>query len=400
MSKTYAQINEKIKKGEVVVVNAEEMIGIVEEKGAAKAAQEVDVVTTGTFSPMCSSGAFLNFGHAKPRIKVQKAWINGINAYAGLAAVDLYIGATEMPEDDPLNKVFPGEFKYGGGHVIEDLVAAKDVRLKAIAYGTDCYPRKELDTWIRLEDLNEAILTNPRNAYQNYNCAVNLSDKTIYTYMGTLKSRLGNANYCSAAQLSPLLNDPEYKTIGIGTRIFLGGGIGYVIWQGTQHNPTVPRTEGGVPKGGAGTLAIIGDLKQMSKEWLRGASFRGYGATLSVGMGLAIPILDEQMARYTAVKDEDIVTQIIDYSDSYPNVKPGNLGAVNYKQLRSGEIEVQGKKVPTSPLSSYPKALEIANILKEWIQSGEFLLTEPVQLIPSSDSGLAFKNLKERPVEE
>ncbi len=399
MSKTYEQINEKIKKGEVVVVNAEEMIGIVEEKGAAKAAQEVDVVTTGTFSPMCSSGAFLNFGHAKPRIKVQKAWINGINAYAGLAAVDLYIGATEMPEDDPLNKVFPGEFKYGGGHVIEDLVAGKDVRLKAIAYGTDCYPRKELDTWIRLEDLNEAIITNPRNAYQNYNCAVNLSDKTIYTYMGTLKARLGNANYCSAAQLSPLLNDPEYKTIGIGTRIFLGGGIGYVIWQGTQHNPTVPRTEGGVPRGGSGTLAVIGDLKQMSKEWLRGASFRGYGATLSVGMGLAIPILNEEMASYTAVKDEDIITQIIDYSDSYPNIKPGSLGEVNYKQLKSGEIEVQGKKVPTSPLSSYPKARQIADLLKEWIQKGEFLITEPVQLIPSSDSGLTFKSLKEKTVE-
>ena len=367
MPKTYLEINEKIKKGEVVVVTAEEMIDIVDEKGTKKAAQEVDVVTTGTFSPMCSSGAFLNFGHAKPRIKVQKAWLNNINAYAGLAAVDLYIGATEMPEDDPLNKIFPGEFKYGGGHVIEDLVAGKDVRLKAIAYGTDCYPRKELDTWIKLADLNEAILTNPRNAYQNYNCAVNLSDKTIYTYMGTIKSNLGNATYCSAAQLSPLLNDPEYKTIGLGTRIFLGGGIGYVIWQGTQHNPTVVRTEGGVPKAGAGTLAVIGDLKQMAPDWLRGASFRGYGATLSVGIGIPIPILDEEIARYTAVKDEDIRTQIVDYSDNNPNVKPGSLGEVNYKQLRSGEIEVQGKRIPTAPLSSYYKARQIANILKEWI---------------------------------
>jgi len=400
MSKTYAEINEKIKKGEVVVATAEEMIDIVDEKGAKQAAKEVDVVTTGTFSPMCSSGAFLNFGHAKPRIKVQKAWLNDINAYAGLAAVDLYIGATELPEDDPLNKVFPGEFRYGGGHVIEDLVAGKDIRLKAIAYGTDCYPRKELDTWIRLADLNEAILTNPRNAYQNYNCAVNLSDKTIYTYMGTLKANLGNANYCSAAQLSPLLNDPEYRTIGIGTRIFLGGGVGYVIWQGTQHNPTVPRTEGGVPKAGAGTLAVIGDLKQMSADWLVGASFRGYGATLTVGIGIPIPILDEHMARYTAVKDEDVVTQIVDYSHSYPNREPGSLGEVNYKQLRSGEIEVRGKKVPTSPLSSYPKAREIANILKEWLQKGEFFLTEPVQFIPSSDSGLTFKNLKERPVDK
>jgi len=400
MPKTYKEINEKIKKGEVVVVTAEEMIDIVEEKGTAKAAQEVDVVTTGTFSPMCSSGAFLNFGHAKPRIKAQKAWINGVNAYAGLAAVDLYIGATEMPDDDPLNKVFPGEFKYGGGHVIEDLVAGKDVRLKATAYGTDCYPRKELDTWIRLEDLNDATLANPRNAYQNYNCAVNLSDKTIYTYMGTLKANIGNANYSSAAQLSPLMNDPEYKTTGLGTRIFLGGGIGYVVWHGTQHDPTGPRTAGGVPKGGAGTLAVMGDLKQMSSDWIRGVAFRGYGASLAVGIGIPIPILNEEMARYTSVRDEDLITQIVDYSDSYPNIKPGSLGEVNYKQLRSGEIEVQGKKVSTSPLSSYSKARQIANMLREWIQKGEFLLSEPVQLLPSSDSGLAFKNLKERPVEK
>lgn len=397
MPKTYAEINEKIRKGEVVVVTAEEMIDIVDEKGPKKAAQEVDVVTTGTFSPMCSSGAFLNFGHSKPRIKIQKAWLNGVNAYAGLAAVDVYIGATELPDDDPLNKVFPGEFRYGGGHVISDLAAGKDVHLKAIAYGTDCYPRKELNTWIRLEDLNEAVIVNPRNAYQNYNCAVNLSDKTIYTYMGTLKAGLGNANYCSAAQLSPLMNDPYYKTIGIGTRIFLGGGVGYVIWQGTQHNPTVPRTEGGIPRGGAGTLSVIGDLKQMSADWLVGVSFRGYGASLSIGIGIPIPILDEDMARYTAVRDEDIVTQIIDYSQKYPNLEPGSLGEVNYKQLRSGVIEFQGNKVPTSPLSSYPKAREIANTLKEWIKNGNFMLTEPVKLIPSADSGMTFKALKERP---
>ena len=102
-------------------------------------------------------------------------------------------------------------------------------------------------TWININDLNEAVLFNPRNAYQNYNVAVNRSDRTIYTYMGMLKPRLDNANYCSAGQLSPLLNDPCYTTIGIGTRIFLGGGVGYVIWQGTQHNPTVPRNDNGTP---------------------------------------------------------------------------------------------------------------------------------------------------------
>lgn len=400
MTKTIAEINQKIEKGKAVVVDAEEIIDIVEEKGVKKAAQEVDVVTTATFGPMCSSGVFLNIGHSKPRIKLGggKVYLNGVPAYAGLAAVDIYLGATALPDDDPRNKVFPGKFEYGGGHVIQDLVAGKDIKLVATAYGTDCYPRKELETWINIKDINEAVLFNPRNSYQNYNVAVNLSDKIIYTYMGILKPNLGNANYCSAGQLSPLLNDPLYKTIGIGTRIFLGGGIGYVIWYGTQHNPSVKRKENGVPCVPAGTLAVIGDLKNMSPEWLVGTTMVGYGVTLTVGIGIPIPILNEEICRYTAVKDEEIWTQIVDYSSTYPSRESGSLGEVNYAQLKTGKIRIKNKEVPTASLSSYAKAKQIAGILKEWIQKGKFLLTEPVAPLPGAESGYTFKPLKERPI--
>ena len=398
--RTIKEINEKIKKGNVVVVTAEEIIDIVDKKGVKQATQEVDVVTTATFGPMCSSGAYFNIGHTRPKIKLGggRAYLNDVPVYTGFAAVDVCIGATATPDDDPRNKVFPGEFKYGGGHVIEELVAGKDIQLVATAYGTDCYPRKKLETWINIKDLNEAVLFNPRNVYQNYNVAVNLSDKIIYTYMGTLKSKLGSANYCSAGQLSPLLNDPYYKTIGIGTRIFLGGGTGYVVWQGTQHNPAVKRKHNGVPQAPAGTLAVLGDLKQMSPEWLRGTTMQGYGATLTVGIGIPIPILNEEICRYTAVKDEEIWTQIVDYSQAYPQGKKESLGEVNYAQLKSGEITIRGKKVPTGNLSSYPKAVEIADNLREWIERGDFLLTEPVAYLPGPETGYAFKPLKERPI--
>ncbi|MFH0731684.1 MAG: homocysteine biosynthesis protein [Candidatus Omnitrophota bacterium] len=400
MAKTIAEINERIKSGNAVVVTAEEIIDIVKKKGAAKAAKEVDVVTTGTFGPMCSSGAYFNIGHSKPKTKIGggRAYINDVPVYAGFAAVDVYVGATAMPDDDPRNKVFPGEFKYGGAHVIEDLVAGKDLVLTATAYGTDCYPRKELKTKINIKDLNEAVLFNPRNVYQNYNVAVNLSDKVIYTYMGILRPKLGNANYCSAGQLSPLLNDPYYKTIGIGTKIFLGGGIGYVAWHGTQHNPSVKRKDNGVPQAPAGTLAVIGDLKQMKQEWLVGVSMQGYGVTLNVGIGIPIPILNEEICQYTTVKDEDLWAQVVDYSKAYPQGIPGSLGEVNYAQLRSGKIKFQGKEIPTGSLSSYSKAVEIANTLKKWIKKGDFLLSEPVASLPGADSGYTFKPLNERPI--
>jgi len=402
MAKTIDEINEKIKQGKAVVVTAKEIIDIAEQKGVKKAAQEVDVVTTGTFGPMCSSGAYLNIGHATPRIKLGggRAYLNDVLAYAGFAAVDLFIGANALPDDDPRNRIHPGEFNYGGGHVIEELVAGKDIRLVATAYGTDCYPRKRLETWLNIKDLNEAVLFNLRNAYQNYNVAVNLSAKTIYTYMGILKPNLGNANYSSAGQLSPLLNDPYYKTIGIGTKIFLGGGIGYVAWQGTQHSPNVLRSENGVPRRGAGTLAVIGDLKQMKPQWLVGTSMFGYGCTLTVGIGIPIPILSEEILQYTAVTDHDIFAPIVDYSEAYPKMKAEVLGEVSYAQLKSGKIMIQGKEVPTGSLSSYSRAVDIATTLKEWIISGEFLLTEPVAPLPGIESGITFKPLKERPIEE
>jgi uncharacterized protein (DUF39 family) len=399
MSKTIKEINQKIKRGEAVVATAEEIIGIVEKEGPAKAAKKVDVVTTGTFGPMCSSGAYFNIGYSKPKIKVggDKVTINGVRTYPGFAAADIMIGAAALPDDDPRNKVYPGEFRYGGGHVIEDLVSQKDLVMEIKAYGTDCYPKKGLKTYINIKDLNEAVLLNFRNAYQNYNVAVNTSkDKTIYTYMGTLKPDLGNANYCSAGQLSPLLNDPLYKTIGLGTRIFLGGGIGYVFWQGTQHNPAVKRTDKGVPVLPAGTLGVYGDLKRMKPDWLRGTSFQGYGATLTVGIGIPIPVLNENVVKYAAVRDEDISAQIVDYFEAYPAGKGGSLGEVDYKQLRSGKIKLGGREVPTASLSSYYKAVQIADTLKKWIADKKFFLTEPVAPIPSSDSDTKFKHLKIR----
>jgi uncharacterized protein (DUF39 family) len=379
VQKSYQEINEKIRKGQAVVVTAEEMVGIVKKKGPAQAARDVDVVTTGTFAPMCSSGAFINFGHTRPPIKASKVWLNDVPAYGGLAAVDLFLGATEPTFDDPLNKLRPGTFDYGGGHVIHDLVSGKPVRLRAEAYGTDCYPNRHVEMTVTLEDLPYAVLCNPRNAYQNYNCAVNLSQKTIYTYMGTLKPRMGNANYSTSGQLSPLLNDPYYLTMGLGTRIFLGGAQGFIVWSGSQHNPNVARLPNGVPRAPAGTLMVLGDLKQMLPRWLIGVSMQGYGCSLSLGLGVPIPILNEDMAAHTGVSDEEIVTQVKDYS--FSRTEP--LCEVNYAQLRSGSITVEGREVTTVPLSSYVRAKEIANILKDWIQKGTFLLGEPQHMIPS-----------------
>jgi len=382
IKRSYEEINSKIKKGEAVVVTAEEMPDIVKEHGVKKAFEKVDVVTTGTFGIMCSSGAFLNIGHTKPKIRTSKVWFNDVEAYGGIAAVDCYIGATQVRENDPLNMVHPGTFSYGGGHVIEDLIAGRKVKLRAAGYGTNCYPLKEFEKTITIKDLRNAFLYNPRNAYQNYNCGINLSKKIIYTYMGILKPDMGNLTYSSAGQLSPLLNDPYYWTIGTGTKIFLGGAVGAVTWQGTQHAPDSDRDENGMVTGGSGTIAVCGDMKQMDTRYIRGASITGYGTSLMVGIGIPIPILNEDLAYFTGLSDRDIKAPIIDYSSDYPEGGNRIIHHATYQELKSGFVTVQGRSVPAAPLSSYPAAKNIALELKEWIEKG-FTLGAPQLHIPT-----------------
>ncbi|MCD6117459.1 homocysteine biosynthesis protein [bacterium] len=374
MAKSYEEINEKIKSGKAVVLSAEEVIEAVKQKGLKRAAQEVDVVTTGTFGAMCSSGAFLNFGHSKPKIKAAKVQINGVEAYSGIAAVDCYIGATKRRGND----------LYGGGHVIHDLVSGKEVEVFAESDGTDCYPNQKIKKRMALKDFPDAFLFCPRNGYQNYNCAVNMSSKTVYTYMGALKPDMANASYSGAGQLSPLMNDPYFKTIGIGTRIFLGGGIGYVAGPGTQHNPSPQRGKNGVPVRPAGTLAVTGDLKQMSGDFLKGTFFKGYGPTLMVGLGIPIPILNEEILGFTAVSNKDIIVPVVDYGYDYPNGIGGVIGEVTVSDIEEKEILVKGKRIPCVQLSNIKKARQIAATLKKWIENGQFLISQPAELIPSS----------------
>lgn len=380
--KTYEEINKKIESKKAVVLNAEEIIEYVEKKGIESAAKEVDVVTTATFGPMCSSGCFLNFGHSKPKMRIYEAWLDDVLAYCGVAAVDVYLGATQLRHNDPANMYYPGEFKFGGGHVIEKLVAGETIQLFGLSYGTDDYPRKEIRTWFNINDLNQAIMVNPRNCYQNYNVAINCSEKPVYTYLGKLKPDMANATYCSAGQLSPLLNDPFYKTIGIGTKVWLAGAQGHVYAEGTQHSPDCERGENGVPTGGAGTLALTGDMKKMNREFVRGVSFIGYGVSLAVGVGIPIPVLNEDILRYTIVKDSDILAPVVDYSTDYPDATGKIITKVNYEQLKSGTITVSDKEVEVAALSSYNKALKIADILKDEIKRGDFILSQPIQYLP------------------
>jgi L-aspartate semialdehyde sulfurtransferase len=378
--RTITDINDRIDNQSAIVWTVEELKARVADVGIAQAAQEVDVIVTGTFEPMEASGAILNLGHTDPPIKIRQCWLDGVPVYAGFGAVDLYLGASQSPEStDPTDP--EDDRNRGGGHVIEDLIAGKKIPLRATGWGTDCYPRTSLETVITKDTINQFYLFNPRNLYQNFIVGVNGGDRPLFTYLGPLQPQLGNAVYSSPGALAPLLNDPKLRLIGIGTRIFLGGGVGYISWEGTQHFPLQKRLPNETPVGPAATLALIGDAKQMNPKWVRGCHFKQYGPSLMLGVGIPFPVLDEDVVRYCAVTDKDLVAPVIDFS--IPRRVRPTFGLVSYAQLKSGSIKLENRTVRVAPLSSIAFSRQIALELKKWIEAGEFLLTEPVAPLSS-----------------
>ncbi|MBG0743483.1 MAG: homocysteine biosynthesis protein [Cylindrospermopsis raciborskii KL1] len=382
--RTIAEINQKIMEKRAVVWTVEEVKKRVAQNGIPKTAQQVDVITTGTFEPMESSGAIINLGHTDPPIKIRRCWLDGVPAYSGFGAVDLYLGAScavETMEGEELRE-------RGGGHVIQDLIAGKSVQVRALGQITDCYPRATLEAKITLETINQFYLFNPRNLYQNFIVGVNGSEELLHTYLGPLQPRLGNAVYSNPGALSPLMNDPDLQLVGIGTKIFLGGGIGYVVWEGTQHFPLQKRLENRTPIGPSATLALIGDAKQMNARWVRGCYFKSYGPSLMLGVGVPLPVLNEEVVKRCAVTDQELVAPIVDFS--IPRRVRPTFGLVSYAQLKSGRIPIEGKPVRAAPLASMFLSRQVALELKQWIQSGQFTLTEPVAPIPMDRAFLPF----------
>ncbi|MCH9056774.1 homocysteine biosynthesis protein [Parathermosynechococcus lividus] len=380
MERTIAEINAKIRSGHATVWTLAELKERLESLTVAEATQQVDVITTGTFEPMESSGAIINLGPTDPPLKLRQCWLDGIPAYSGIGAVDLYLGAAQSVDLNPEGGEADTLRERGGGHVIADLIAGKAIPLRALGHVTDCYPRASLETMISKDTINQFYLYNPRNLYQNFIVGVNGGDRPLYTYLGPLQPQLGNAVYASSGALSPLLNDPYLRLVGIGTRIFLGGGIGYIAWEGTQHFPLQKRLANDTPIGPAATLALIGDAKQMDPFWVRGCYFKNYGASLMLGVGIPLPVLDEEVIARCAIRDEDVVAPIIDFS--IPRRVRPTFGVVNYAQLKSGTIKIDGKTVRTAPLTSLYFGQQIAERLKEWILKGEFTLAEAVAPLP------------------
>jgi uncharacterized protein (DUF39 family) len=106
-----------------------------------------------------------------------------------------------------------------------------------------------------------------------------------------------------------------------------------------------------------------------------------------LGVGVALPILHAEAIARCAVQDSDLVAPVVDFS--IPRRVRPTFGLVSYAQLKSGRISIDGKLVRVAPLASIHLSRQVAIELKQWIEAGKFLLSEPVAPLPLDRAFLA-----------
>lgn len=369
MQRTYDEINEKIKTSKVEVLTAVEAKELIKEKGVDYFFNNVDVVIFASFEMNTNALLYLNFGQTDPLIYFLEAYINNVFAYPA-SPTDVALSCVEVSKDN---------FQYGGAHVVEDLVKGKDVYLKAIGKNLEVFPNKEFETWFNLKKVNQARLLLNQVINQNNIVATNAGDKDINSHMGTLIAHLENSTFNSSSYLNPLVNDPYCKTIGTGSRIWIGGGSGYVIGYGSNHNPLQKRNEYGIPIGPGITLSAIADLNSMNSKWVRGGFLKSFGPVLYVGVGVPIPILNKEIAEQIKITDDNIHTTIVDFS--IPRRAKPTFGQCTYAELRTSTVIINKKPTLSAPMSSMAYAFEICDLLKSLILNKNFYLCKPIESI-------------------
>lgn len=164
MVHSIAEINEKINRGDAIVLTAQE-VGDMVKGGEDLTLKDVDVVTTATRAIMSGTYAVLSFPAAGPCsfIRAERAWINGVPASIGpcpnerLGIIDLMVFGTSHSHE---------KSDYGGGHLFRDLAEGKEVQVKV-----ETNDGNSFTTALRLEDIPYARIFSTPQRFQEL-CSV------------------------------------------------------------------------------------------------------------------------------------------------------------------------------------------------------------------------------------
>lgn len=306
--KTTEEVNERIKKGEAVVLTAEEFKQKIRNDEVARA-EDVDVVTTATCGLMSGTAAILSVPVAKRGEfgRADEIWLNDVPAFPGpcpnerLGIVDLIIYGPARSVTKPT--------AYGGGHLFRDLVEDKEIRVKVKSKG------KTFENEVNKDDLEYARIFTTRSSFKNYMGFLNVKEDEVESIFSVtkLKGPYQGISVSGCGEINPLENDPTLRTIGVGTKILLNGAVGYVTGKGTRSKEKP-------------NLSAVADMFNMKPEFMGGFN-TSEGPECITSIAVPIPVLNDEVFSNLKILDENVTLPIANIHDRVP-LAESNYAAV------------------------------------------------------------------------
>lgn len=303
---TIREINERLKKGEAVVMTAAAFKQEVR-RGHAFQVGEVDVVTCATRSIMSGTAAMFVVPVSGPGVfaRAKRIWLNGVPGEPGpapnerLGVVDVLIQGTAHSEVDPSG--------YGGGHLFRDMLEGKEIHAEV-----ESVEGKFFASRFTLGDLEFARYYTFRNSFRNYSAFGNI--KNMDAYRENPRSIFAHrffpqgmgVSFSGGGELSPLENDRALRTLRVGTKVLVNRAPGVIVGCGTRAKPE------------KANLSLVADMFAMDPEFLGGFK-TSYGPEITNSVAVPIPLLDQELIDGLAgALDEKIPLPVADLGDRIP----------------------------------------------------------------------------------
>jgi uncharacterized protein (DUF39 family) len=264
----------------------------------------------------------------------------------------------------------------GGARVLAEWLAGRPVELSATGEGTTLFPRRDLHTSLRLEDIGSGQLLLPRAISENGVVAVSSAEGLLHTPYGPLLGPWAQALYTCSGADSIGLAMPGLALLGPGSPVLVGGALGWVVGAGGGHQPHPRRLVGGHARTPGAVAAVSVPLEGLEGRWVRAGWMEGQGDVLMVAIAAPVPLMDRPTAAAAATSNRALEAPVLDVA--IPRRLKPSFGGVSYSDLRRGWIEVEGRRLPALPAHSPRLAAEIGAELKQRLLEGRFPLRLPL----------------------
>ncbi|MHA1370587.1 MAG: methanogenesis marker 16 metalloprotein [Promethearchaeota archaeon] len=291
--RTLHEINEKIEKGTASVMTAQEFLDRLAD-GEKITFNDVDVITTATKGLMSGIAGIFSFRLSPPKTlrKFKEILLNGIpafpgpcpNEYLGIADLIIYGTAQSKTNDN-----------YSAAILFRELVEGKEIHVVAKSH-EDVLIEKHLT----LDDMQFARMFGTRQAIRNYNAMINPTTKPVKTIFSVLPFQPNNSEitFSGCGAMNPFQNDPNFESIGVGSKVLVNGSQGIIIGPGTRNYVKKPN------------MMTIADFKGMNPIYMGGFK-TSFGLEPICAIAVPIPILNERIFANIVRSDRDVPLKIL-----------------------------------------------------------------------------------------